>query len=161
MSYPTPDTAPGTYHQWKKVFEAFQTKAKLTEQDLRLVALGTLSGTAETYRQFHTLLLATVNHLLTKYSQQFLRELRLRLQMGDVLDTIGLFRRYAKESQGVFFFEKLTVLTPEDKENLKEGVQQEIASLWTSCLTSLEQQRGNHSDVDDVLFMIKRLKPFE
>lgn len=154
--------APSTYQEWLDCFERMKEVPLSNNRDLEVLSLGTFAGTGTMQAAFERQMVDTVNAVLNKSTKRFMRDLNECIAFNELAQVDVLFKRLKKDIHKATFFVNLSFLPNSFKTELYRSVTEQMTMFWDNMIAFLQQQANDfsNSDLEDALFLIRRIKLF-
>ena len=112
--------------------------------------------------QFHQKLADTINEMLNKRISKFSKDLNMLISFNELSDIVPLFIRLRNDVEFCLFFMKFDFLDKGIKGELEQSVKAQMEKFWNDTVAFLQRQtmEFSNSDLEDSLFLIRRLKLF-
>ena len=154
--------APTTYQEWLSCFEIMKNSSAAGNEVFDIVCRGSFAGSDLTRNALQKQIAETVNDVLDKSVKRFIRSLNENIAFNDFSQTELLFKRLKKDISKSLFFTRLSFLPEEFRRELEESVKNQMSGFWKDTVKFLYEQslEFSNSDLEDVIFLIKRIKLF-
>ena len=155
--------APTNYPQWLECLEAMKSGPVSGNDAFEAAATGSFAGTEVTLAALQKQLVETVNTLLDKSAKRFLRRINEAICFNDLSQMDVLFRHLKRDVHQTLFFEGLSFLPEPFRAELAQSVREQMQKFWDDTVKFLRDQtlENPNSQLEDVLFLIKRIHLFE
>lgn len=155
-------TAPSTYQDWLDCFARMKELPLSRNRDFEVLALGSFSGTNAMRAALERQLVDTINTVLNKSVKRFVRELNESIAFNEMTQVDVLFKRLKKDINRTMFFLNLSFLSNEFKDELYVSITEQMTGFWDDTINFLQHQAMNYSnsDLEDTLFLIRRIRLF-
>ena len=155
--------APTTYQEWLDCFEIMKQNPVRGNGVFEAVASGSFIGTEVTNGAMQKQVIETVNAVLDKSVKRFIKELNESIAFNDLLQIDILFRRLKQDIERSLFFENLFFLPKTFRKELSLSVKTQMQKFWDDTVRFLYDQslEFSNSELEDVLFLIKRIHLFK
>lgn len=157
-----PAAAPSTYQEWLDCFARMRELPLSGNGDFEVLALGAFSGTSAMQAALERQMVDTINAVLNKSVQRFVRDLNECITFNELAQVDVLFKRLKKDINKTLFFLNLSFLSSEFKAGLYASITDQMTDFWNDTVGFLRQQVMDHSnsDLEDALFLIRRIRLF-
>ena len=104
----------------------------------------------------------TINVVLNKSVKRFVRDLNECIAFNELAQVDVLFKRLKKDISKTMFFLNLSFLSGEFKDELYTSITNQMTGFWDDTVGFLRQQAMDYSnsDLEDALFLIRRIRLF-
>jgi hypothetical protein len=155
--------APTTYQEWLSCFDSMKNSMNPSDETFAAARKGNFTGSELTKSALQKQIVETVNAVLDRSIKRFVRHLNENIIFNDFLQTELLFKRLKKDINKVLFFEGLAFLPRSFRCELGESVKEQMSKFWNDTLSYLSEQsiELSHAELEDVLFLVKRINLFE
>lgn len=155
--------APTTYQDWLDCFETMKHNPVSGNGVFEAVAAGSFTGTGATNSAMQKQVVETVNAILDKSAKRFIKELNESISFNELSQVDVLFRRLKRDVENSLFFENLFFLPKTFRKELSESVKTQMQKFWDDTVRFLYEQslEFSNSELEDVLFLIKRIHLFK
>jgi hypothetical protein len=156
-------TAPTTYQEWLHCFSLMKNGSGPGNEIYEAVIAGSFAGTDRTKSALQQQIVDTVNAILDKRAKRFVKELNDSIAFNELAQVELLFRRLRKEIHRALFFRDLFFLSKGFRTELADSVMKQMNDFWNDTVDFLYEQslEFSNSELEDVLFLIKRIKLFQ
>ena len=154
--------APSTYQDWLDCFARMRELPLSRNRDFEVLALGSFSGTSAMQVALQRQMVSTINTVLNKSVKRFVRDLNECIAFNELAQVDALFKRFKKDVNKTMFFLSLSFLSDEFKDELYASITDQITEFWDDTVDFLRQQAMDYSnsDLEDALFLIRRIRLF-
>ena len=156
-------TPPNTYEEWLKYFELLKSSSFVDEAVVMTITKGTFVDKGYIATQFNQQLVETINQALNKRISRFLKDLDLLISLNELSGMVPLFTKFRSEIRKCLFFTKLEFLDSSINEEIEQSVKNQMEQLWNDTVSFLQKQslECSNTDLEDSLFLIRRIRLFE
>ena len=157
-----PAAAPSTYQEWLDCFARMRERSLSENVDFEALAFGSFSGTSSMQAALERQMVDTINAVLNKSVKRFVRDLNERIAFHELAQVDVLFKRFKRDINKTIFFLDLPFLSGEFKDELYASITGQMAEFWDDTVGFLRRQAMDHSnsDLEDALFLIRRIRLF-
>lgn len=154
--------APSTYQDWLDCFARMRELPLSGNGDFEVLALGSFSGTGAMQAALERQMVDTINAVLNKSVKRFVRNLNECIAFNELAQVDVLFKRLKKDVNKTLFFLNLSFLSGEFKDELYASITSQMTGFWDDTVGFLRQQAMDYSnsDLEDALFLIRRIRLF-
>lgn len=154
---------PFTYQKWLEYFDKLKRLNSFDMEWYDSLCSGTFVGSDVVKTALQRQIVDTVNTMLDRSTKRFVANLNESIIFNEWNQIDLLFVRLKKEVKFFLFFEHLEFLPKEFKQELSDCVREKMSDFWTQMISFLYTQslEYHNSDLEDALFLIKRVKIFE
>lgn len=154
--------APSTYQDWLDCFARMRELPLSGNRDFEVLALGSFSGTSAMQAALERQMVDTINVVLNKSVKRFVRDLNECIAFNELAQVDVLFKRLKKDISKTMFFLNLSFLSGEFKDELYTSITNQMTGFWDDTVGFLRQQAMDYSnsDLEDALFLIRRIRLF-
>ncbi len=154
--------APSTYQDWLDCFERMKEVPLSGNGDFDVLALGSFAGTGAMQAALERQMVDTINAVLNKSTKRFIRDLNECIAFNELAQVDVLFKRLKKDIHKTTFFLELSFLTSDFKNELYHSITDQMTGFWEDTIRFLRQQAMDYSnsDLEDALFLIRRIRLF-
>ena len=130
--------------------------------DFEVLSLGSFSGTGAMQAALERQMVDTINAVLNKSVKRFVRDLNECIAFNELSRVDVLFKRLKKDVNKTLFFLNLPFLSSEFKDELYASITGQMTRFWDDTVGFLRQQAMDYSnsDLEDALFLIRRIRLF-
>ena len=155
--------SPTTYKEWLDCFEIMKHNPACGNGVFEAVTSGCFTGTEVTIGAMQNQIVETVNVILDKSTNQFIKELNESILFCDLSEVDILFRQLKRDIEKSLFFEKMFFLPNTFRNELSEIVKVQMQEFWDDTMDFLYKQslEVSNSELEDMLFLIKRIHLFK
>lgn len=153
---------PTTYQEWLTCFEIMKSGSVAGNEAFDAASNGSFVGNDLTKNALQRQIVETVNAVLDKSVKRFIRNLNESIAFNELPETVLLFKRLKKDVHKALFFTKLSFLPKDLRQELEKSVKDQMTGFWEDTITFLQNQslEFSNSDLEDVLFLVKRIRLF-
>lgn len=153
---------PSTYQDWLDCFERMKKAPLSGNGDFDVLALGSFAGTGTMQAALERQMIDTINTVLNKSMKRFIRDLNECIAFNELAQVDVLFKRLKKDIHTTTFFLELPFLTSDFKNELYQSITDQMTAFWDDTIRFLRQQAMDYSnsDLEDALFLIRRIRLF-
>lgn len=154
--------APSTYQDWLDCFERMKEVPLSSNGDFDILARGSFTGTGTMQVALERQMVDTINAVLNKSTKRFIRDLNECIAFNELAQVDLLFKRLKKDIHKTTFFLELSFLTNDFKCELYHSLTDQMIGFWDDTIRFLQQQARDYSnsDLEDALFLIRRIRLF-
>ena len=154
--------APSTYQDWLDCFARMKEVPLSGNGDLEVLALGSFAGTSAMQAALERQMVDTINAVLNKSVKRFVRDLNECIAFNELAQVDVLFKRLKRDIHKTTFFLELSFLSSDFKNELYQSITDQMTGFWDDTICFLRQQAMDYSnsDLEDALFLIRRIKLF-
>ncbi|MBQ4557107.1 MAG: hypothetical protein IJA60_05625 [Clostridia bacterium] len=154
--------SPTTYQEWLDCFLMMKGNRTSRDKAFAAASTGTFCGSEATAVALQKQLVETVNAVLDRSAKRFIRDVNECISFNELLQINVLFRRFKNDVNNTLFFENLFFLPQNFRTELSESVKTQMTRFWNDTVGFLHDQSLEflNSDLEDVLFLIKRIHLF-
>lgn len=154
--------APTTYQDWLDCFARMKEVPLAGNSELAVLARGSFTGTSTMQAALERQMADAINTVLNKSVKRFVRELNECIAFNELAQIDVLFKRLKKDINKTTFFLDLSFLSNEFKKELYQSITDQMTSFWNDTIRFLRQQamEYSNSDLEDTLFLIRRIRLF-
>lgn len=154
--------APSTYQNWLDCFERMKEVPLSGNGDFDVLALGSFAGTGAMQTALERQMVDTINSVLNKSTKRFIRDLNECIAFNELAQVDVLFKRLKKDIHKTTFFLELSFLPSDFKNELYQSITDQMTDFWDDTIRFLRQQAMDYSnsDLEDALFLIRRIRLF-
>lgn len=155
--------APATYQEWLDCLNILKKPNALNLGIYKALCSGTFSGTEVTIVALQKQIVDAINNILDSSTKRFTRNLNDSITFNELGQIELLFNRLKKDVKLTLFFENLAFLPKEFRNELSNSIKKQMLDFWNDTTLFLYEQslEYSNSDLEDALFLIKRIKLFE
>ena len=155
--------APVTYQEWLDLLALLKKPGVHRAEVSEALSVGSFSGSGAMTAALERQMIDAVNAALDADAKRFIREMNNCIAFRELSQTVLLFKRLKKDVNAVLFFEKLEFLPADFREELSASVKKQTSDFWKETVDFLYGRSAECSDPDleDALFLIRRIKLFE
>lgn len=155
--------APATYQEWLDCLNILEKTSALNIGIYEALCSGTFSGTEVTIAALQKKIVNVINNILDNSVKRFTRNLNDSITFNELSQIELLFNRLKKDVKVTLFFENLAFLPKEFRNELSNSIKKQMLDFWNNTTLLLYEQslEYSNSDLEDALFLIKRIKLFE
>ena len=130
--------------------------------DFDVLALGSFAGTGTMQAALERQMVDTINAVLNKSTKRFIRDLNECIAFNELAQVDVLFKRLKKDIHKTTFFLELSFLSSDFKNELYQSITDQMTGFWDDTIRFLRQQAMDYSnsDLEDALFLIRRIRLF-
>ena len=135
--------APSTYQDWLVCFDMMKNGSGADTEVFDAACMGSFVGSDLTKNALQKQIVETVNAFLDKSVEL-------------------LFKRLKKDVAKSLFFTKLSFLPKDFRSDLENSVKEQMSGFWEDTIKFLYEQslEFSNSELEDVLFLVKRIRLF-
>lgn len=154
--------APSTYQDWLDCFARMKEVPLSGNGDLEVLALGSFAGTSAMQAALERQMVDTINAVLNKSVKRFVRDLNECIAFNELAQVDVLFKRLKRDIHKTTFFLELSFLSSDFKNELYQSITDQMTGFWDDTICFLRQQAMDYSnsDLEDALFLIRRIRLF-
>ena len=154
--------APSTYQDWLDCFARMKEVPLSGNGDLEVLALGSFAGTSAMQAALERQMVDTINAVLNKSVKRFVRDLNECIAFNELAQVDVLLKRLKRDIHKTTFFLELSFLSSDFKNELYQSITDQMTGFWDDTICFLRQQAMDYSnsDLEDALFLIRRIKLF-
>ena len=143
--------APSTYQDWLVCFDMMKNGSGADTEVFDAACMGSFVGSD-----------LTKNAFLDKSVKRFIRNLNENIAFNELSQTELLFKRLKKDVAKSLFFTKLSFLPKDFRSDLENSVKEQMSGFWEDTIKFLYEQslEFSNSELEDVLFLVKRIRLF-
>ena len=155
--------APVTYQEWLACLDMMKSGTEAGNAAFDAACMGSFAGSEVTRTALQRQIVETVNAVLNRSTRRFLKNLNDNIAFNELAQTELLFKRLKKDVNRVMFFTKLSFLPGEFRRELEESVREQMTRFWNDTVGFLCRQsvEFSNSELEDALFLIRRIKLFQ
>ncbi|MBQ8595590.1 MAG: hypothetical protein IJ406_06515 [Oscillospiraceae bacterium] len=152
---------PCTYQDWMNCFNQMKEEP-LSRIGYEQFSMGEFWGSEATLVSLENQMVDAINVVLNRIVKRFLKDFNECLMFNELSQMDSLFKKLKKDINRVMFFLDLNFLSDNFKKELYNSVSEQMLSFWNDTIDFLQKQANEYynSDLEDVLFLIKRIKLF-
>ena len=134
----------------------------LSKIDYEQFSKGEFWGSETTLVSLENQMVDAINVVLNRIVKRFLKDFNEYLVFNELSQMDNLFKKLKKDINHVMFFLDLNFLSDDFKKELYNSVSEQMLVFWNDTIDFLQKQANEYynSDLEDVLFLIKRIKLF-
>ena len=154
--------APTTYQDWLDCFERMKEAPWSANNDFASLSRGSFDGTGAMLVAFQQQLIAAINAALDKSVKRFVRDLNECITFNELYQIDVLFKRLKKDINRTTFFLELSFLSNAFKAELYKSITDQMTGFWEDTVNYLRREAldSSNSDLEDALFLIRRIRLF-
>jgi len=154
--------APSTYQDWLDCFARMKEVPLSGNGDFEVLALGSFAGTSAMQAALERQMVDTINAVLNKSVKRFVRDLNECIAFNELAQVDVLFKRLKRDIHKTTFFLELSFLSSDFKNELYQSITDQMTGFWDDTICFLRQQAMDYSnsDLEDALFLIRRVRLF-
>lgn len=154
--------APSTYQDWLVCFDMMKNGSGADTEVFDAACMGSFVGSDLTKNALQKQIVETVNAFLDKSVKRFIRNLNENIAFNELSQTELLFKRLKKDVAKSLFFTKLSFLPKDFRSDLEDSVKEQMSGFWEDTIKFLYEQslEFSNSELEDVLFLVKRIRLF-
>lgn len=154
--------APSTYQDWLDCFARMKEVPLSGNGDFEVLALGSFAGTSAMQAALERQMVDTINAVLNKSVKRFVRDLNECIAFNELAQVDVLFKRLKRDIHKTTFFLELSFLSSDFKNELYQSITDQMTGFWDDTICFLRQQAMDYSnsDLEDALFLIRRIRLF-
>ena len=154
--------APSTYQDWLDCFARMKEAPLSGNGDFEVLALGSFAGTSAMQTALERQMVDTINAVLNKSVKRFVRDLNECIAFNELAQVDVLFKRLKRDIHKTTFFLELSFLSSDFKNELYQSITDQMTGFWDDTICFLRQQAMDYSnsDLEDALFLIRRIRLF-
>lgn len=154
--------APSTYQDWLDCFARMKEVPLSGNGDFEVLALGSFAGTSAMQAALERQMVDTINAVLNKSVKRFVRDLNECIAFNELAQVDVLFKRLKRDIHKTTFFLELSFLSSNFKNELYQSITDQMTGFWDDTICFLRQQAMDYSnsDLEDALFLIRRIRLF-
>lgn len=162
LGEPNATAAPSTYQDWLDCFARMKEMPLSANGEFAVLANGSFSGTQAMRAALERQMVETVNAVLNRSVKRFVRDLNERLAFHELSQMDLLFQRFKRDVERILFFQKLSFLPEEFREELYGSIVGQMTGFWNDTVAFLRRQamESADSDLEDALYLIRRIRLF-
>ncbi len=155
--------APSAYQEWIDCLNLLKKRDVKSAEVYEALTAGSFAGTDTTLAALQRQILETVNASLDISAKRFIGKMNECIAFNELEQMDLLFHRLKRDIKVALFFEKLSFLPDTYRSELADSVKKQMADFWDRTVKFLYEQsvEFSNSDLEDALFLIKRIKIFE
>ena len=155
--------APATYQEWLDCFVVLKGTNVYSTGVYDALVAGSFTGTDVTKTALQRQIVDSINAMLDNSAKRFIRNMNDSITFNELSQIELLFNRLKKDVKVALFFESLEFLPTEFRNELSSSVRKQMSDFWNDTVHFLYEQslEYSNSDLEDALFLIKRIKLFE
>ena len=155
--------APSTYQEWLDCLAVLRGTNVSGTGVYDALTAGSFTGTGVTKAALQRQIVDAINALLDNSAKRFIRNMNESIAFNELSQIELLFNRLKKDVKIALFFETLDFLPRDFRQELSDSVRKQMTDFWNGTVRFLYEQSLEHSnaDLEDALFLIKRVKLFE
>lgn len=153
--------APTTYQEWLSCFDLMMSGAG-SDEVYEAARRGSFVGSDSTNIALQKQITKTINIILEKSVKRFVKKLNAKIELQEHMQLESLFKRLNKDANHCLFFTRLTFLPKAFRLELEASVKKNINEFWHDTIKFLHEQsmETSNSELEDVLYLVKRISPF-
>ena len=154
--------APSTYQDWLVCFDIMKNGSDADNEVFDAACMGSFVSSDLMKNALQKQIVETVNVFLDKSVKRFIRNLNKNIVFNELPQTELLFKRLKKDVAKSLFFSKLTFLPKDFRSELEDSVKEQMSNFWEDTIKFLYDQSLEffNSELEDVLFLVKRIRLF-
>lgn len=154
--------APSTYQDWLDCFARMKEVPLSGNGEFELLALGSFTGAGRMQAALERQMADTIHTVLNKSVKRFVRDLNECIVFNELAQIDVLFKRFKSDVNKTTFFLALPCLSDDFKAELYQSISGQMTDFWEDTICFLQQQSMEYanSDLEDALFLIRRIKLF-
>lgn len=154
---------PATYQEWLDCLVVLKGINVYGTGVYDALVAGTFMGTDVTKAALQRQIVNSINAMLDNITKRFIRNMNDSITFNELSQIELLFNRLKKDVKVALFFETLDFLPKEFRNELSSSVRKQMSEFWNDTVRFLYEQslEYSNSDLEDALFLIKRIKIFE
>jgi len=154
---------PVTYQEWLDCLNMLEKTNAHNFEIYEALCSGIFSGTEVTKAALQKQIVDAINNILDNSAKRFTRNLNDSITFNELSQIELLFNRLKKDIKVTLFFENLAFLPKEFRNELSSSIKKQMLDFWNGTILFLHEQslEYSNSDLEDALFLIKRIKLFE
>lgn len=155
--------APATYQEWLDCLSVLKGTNVNVSGVYEAMYNGSFSGTDLTKSALQRQIIESVNAMLDNSAKRFIKNMNDSITFNDLSQMELLFKRLKKDVRVSLFFENLEFLPKEYRYELSYSIKRQMSEFWNETTNYLYEQSLDYSnsELEDALFMIKRIKLFD
>jgi len=155
--------APATYQEWIDCLAILRGTSVYSSGVYEALIGGSFDGTDVTKTALQRQIVDSINALLDNSAKRFIKNMNDSITFNELSQIELLFNRLKKDVKAALFFEKLEFLPADFKRELSHSVKQQMSDFWKETTHFLYEQslEYSNSDLEDALFLIRRIKLFD
>ena len=155
--------APTTYQEWLDCLVVLKGTNVYSTGVYDALVAGSFTGTDVTKAALQRQIVDSINAMLDNSAKRFIRNMNDSITFNELSQIELLFNRLKKDVKVALFFEPLEFLPTEFRNELSSSVRKQMSDFWNDTVHFLYEQslEYSNSDLEDALFLIKRIKLFE
>jgi len=155
--------APTTYQEWLDCLVVLKGINVYSTGVYDALVAGSFTGTELTKAALQSQIVDSINAMLDNSAKRFIRNMNDSITFNELSQVELLFNRLKKDVKVALFFETLDFLPKEFRNELSSSVRKQMSDFWNDTVRFLYEQslEYSNSDLEDALFLIKRIKLFE
>lgn len=154
---------PTTYQEWLECLQLLSSGNVHKTKVYQSLLSASFQGTEVTKVALQKQIIEALNQMLDKSMKRFIRNLNDSIVFQEVEQIDFLFRRLKKDVKVALFFEELDCLPKNFREELSNSIKNQVSEFWKEMIQFLYEQalESSNTDLEDMLFLVKRIKLFE
>lgn len=155
--------APATYQDWLNCLAILRGTNVAGSGVYEAMLEGSFFGTEATKAALQRQIIDSINIMLDRCAKRFIRNMNDSITFNELAQIELLFKRLKKDVRIALFFEKLDFLPPEFRKDLSASIRGQMTDFWNETTAFLYDQSLEYSnpDLEDALYLIKRIKLFD
>ena len=155
--------APSTYQEWLECLAMMKSGPIAGNEAFLSARNGKFVGSAVTKTDLQKQIVETINTVLNNCAKRFVRNLNECFAFSEFSQIELLFKRLKKDIHTVMFFSDLPFLPEKFRKELEGSINDQMGGIWNETIRFLEAESLEYpnSDLDDTIFLVKRIKLFQ